>query len=142
MNKEVTIGISQVLDEWFGYTVYKDSVKQNMKTPCFLLERVQGGVKHELGRRYKSSHYYDIKYFTDTEEPAMEYLDVEERLYECLEWIPVGNGCTKALEMKGSVIDGVLHFFVTYGFHVLKQTMPEEPMNYISIQTKLGGEEK
>lgn len=140
MNREVLVGITRALDSAFGIPIHTDSVNQKLKPPCFLIDRVQGGLKKELGSRYKSSHYFDIIYLTDEAKPSLEYLDIEESLYGCLEWINVGTGCTKALDMKGSVIDGVLHFFVNYGFHVIKVEQQEEPMCDLTIKTKLGGE--
>lgn len=140
MIKEVMIGITQALDAEFGYVVHVDSVEQELKPPCFLVGRVQGDLKKKLGNRYQSNNYFDIKYFTNTEKPAMEYLEVEERMYGCLEWIKADGNLTKAVDMKCSVIDDVLHFFVNYNFHVFKQTKQEEPMEAMTIKTEFGGE--
>lgn len=142
MNKEVMIGIVQALDAGFGLPVHIDSVNQKLAPPCFLIDRVQGELQKKLGNRYKSGNYFDIKYFTETEKPAMEYLEVEEKLYNTLEYIEIEGSPTptKGTDMKSSVIDGVLHFFVNYNFHVFKQNAPEEPMQDITIKSKLGGE--
>ena len=144
MNKEVALGIVQALDAEFALPVHIDTVKQELNPPCFLVTRIEGELKQELCSkycsRYKSSHYFDIIYFTDNEQTFMEHLELEERLYNCLEWIKVGDGCEKALSMKGSVIDGELHFMVNYGFHVLKKEQPAEKMQNMTITTELGGE--
>lgn len=140
MNKEVAIAITQALDTAFGYTARIDGVEQELNPPCFLVEKVQGGQKKEIGNRYKNNNYFDIKYFTETENPALEFLEVEEKLYNCLEYIEIEGNPTKGTDMKGRVIDGVLHFFVNYNFHVFRQTPQEEPMQKMTIRTELGGE--
>lgn len=139
MNKEVVIGIVQALDAAFDYPVHIDGVEQELTPPCFLVEKVQGGQKKEIGSRYKNNNYVDIKYLTETEKPMLEILEVEEKLYGCLEYIEIEGSPTKGTDMKGSIIDGVLHFFVNYNFHVFKQTAQEEPMQKITIKTEFGG---
>ena len=139
MNKEVVIGIVQALDAAFGYPVHTGGVEQELTPPCFLVEKVHGGQKKEIGSRYKNNNYFDIKYFTETEKPALEFLEVEERLYSCLEYIEIEGSQTKGTDMKVNVIDGVLHFFVNYNFHVFR-TEQKEPMKKISIKTEFGGE--
>lgn len=141
MNKEVMIGVVQALDAAFGYPVYVSGVEQNLNPPCFLVEKVQGGLQKKLGSRYQNNNYFDIKYFTETEKPMMEILGVEEKLYDCLEYIEIEGTPTKGTDMKGSVIDEVLHFFVNYNFHVFKKTPQEEPMQKITIKTEFGGEQ-
>lgn len=140
MNKEIMIGIVQALDAGFGLPVHIDSVNQKLTPPCFLIDRVQGELQKKLGNRYKDNNYFDIKYFTETEKLAVEYLEIEEKLYNTLEYIEIEGSPTKGTDMKSSVIDGVLHFFVNYNFHVFKQNAPEEPMQDITIKSKLGGE--
>ena len=140
MNKEVVLGIVEALDTAFGYPVHIDGVEQELTPPCFLVEKVQGGQKKELGSRYKNSNYFDIKYLTETEKPMLEILGVEEKLYDCMEYIEIDGSPTKGTDLKGRVIDGVLHFFVNYNFHVFKKTQQEEPMQKITIKTELGGE--
>lgn len=140
MNKEVVLGIVEALDTAFGYPVHIDGVEQELPLPCFLVEKVQGGQKKEIGNRYKNNNYFDIKYLTETEKPMMEILGVEEKLYDCLEYIEIEGSPTKGTDMKGSVIDGVLHFFVNYNFHMFKRTPQGEPMQKITIKTELGGE--
>lgn len=137
MNKEVLLGIAQALDAAFGYPVYIDSINQKLAPPCFLIDRVQGELQKKLGNRYKSGNYYDIKYFTETEKPAMEYLGVEEKLYNTLEYIEIEGSPTKGTNMKSSVTDGVLHFFVNYNFHVIKTEDKVDKMHDLTIKSEL-----
>lgn len=136
MNKEVVLGIVEALDTAFGYPVHIDGVEQELTQPCFLVGKVQGEQKKEIGNRYKNNNFFDIKYLTETEKPMMELLGVEEKLYDCLEYIEINGSPTKGTDMKGSVIDGVLHFFVNYNFHVFKRTVQEESMQKITIKTE------
>lgn len=140
MIKEVMIGIVQALDAEFGYPVHIDSVEQDLSPPCFLIDRVQGGLQKKLGNRYKSGNYFDIKYFTNTEKPTLEYLSMEERLYGCLEYIDIQGSPTRGTDMKADVIDGIFHFFVNYKFEVIKRSTPIEKMGDMTIRTTLGGE--
>lgn len=140
MNKEMVIAITQALDAAFGYTVHINGVEQELEPPCFLVEKIDGGLQKKLGRRYQDNNYFDIKYLTETKKPAIEHLEVEEKLYSCLEYIEIDGIPTKGTDLKGRVIDGVLHFFVNYNFHVFKQTQQEEPMQKMTIKTEFGGE--
>lgn len=140
MYKEILIGIVQKLDAAFGYPVYIDDVEQKLNPPCFTVTRVEGRQGKEVGNRYKLLNSYDIKYFTETKKPAMEHIEVEEKCTNVLEWITVSGMLTKATSIRANVIDGILHIFVDYDFHVFKQTQKEEPMSDMTIKTELGGE--
>ena len=140
MIEKVITGITQALDAEFGYPVHIDDVEQELNPPCFLVDRVQGGLQKKLGNRYKTGNCFDIKYFTDTEKPTLEYLSLEERLYTCLEYIDVQGSPTRGTDMKGCVIDDIFHFFVNYKFEVIKRTIPAEKMGDMTIRTTLGGE--
>lgn len=138
MNKAVLLGIVAALDKEFGLSVYVNSVEQGAEYPCFLVAKLNGGMKRRLGNRYKMSNYYHITYLTESDKPTMEQIDVEEQLYRCLEFIEVDGSLAKETEIECTTIDGVLHCFVSYNFFVKKQVVKEDAMEHITLKTKLG----
>ena len=60
-----------------------------------------------------------------------------EQLYDCLEYIQIAGGNCCGRRMRHEIIDGVLHFFVDYDFHVLRER-PEEPkMQDLHVEGRL-----
>lgn len=139
MNKAVLLGIVGALDKEFGLSVYVDSVEQGADTPCFLVTKVEGEMKRRLGNRYKMLNYYEIVYLTESEKPTMEQMDVEERLYNCLEFVVIDGSLTKTNNVSCSITDGVLHCLLECSFYVRKQSEQEKAMEHMVHETQLKG---
>lgn len=106
-------------------TIYAEEIKQGLIEPCFFVKLFPVAQDKEFGRRYKRYHTFDVHYFPLSKEDAnAEMHGVAEKLYDTLEWI---SGPHHGLKMNHEIVDGVLHFFVSYDFHVMrpKQDYPK-----------------
>lgn len=117
-------GLIQLLDKTFKCRVYGDEIKQDFKEPCFFVPLLDQSERQLLSQRYKRTHLFDVHYF-----PAKgreDALDMADRLYGLLALIPINGDLYRGTDMNMKYIDGVLHFFANYDFHVLKPV--QEPL--------------
>ncbi|EHQ92143.1 phage tail terminator family protein [Desulfosporosinus youngiae] len=118
--------IISVLDQHFpGTKTYGEEIKQGFKKPCFFVKLFPVSQDQLLGRRYQRSHSFDIHYFAGSNE---ELHDMAEQLYDKMELISLDDGLIRGTGMRHEVVDGVLHFFVNYNFHVSKEAVPDPLM--------------
>lgn len=135
MINKIIDGIVQALIAEFGegYEVYTENVEQGLQEPCFIIKCVAPSIKQALNRRYKLNDIFCIHFFPSSEDVQNECLDVQMRLYECLEYIYHENDLIRGNQMHGEIIDGVLNFFVNYDFYVIK-TKEDTAMETLEVQ--------
>ncbi|WP_211228311.1 phage tail terminator family protein [Paenibacillus pinihumi] len=127
--------VTRALDNAFPeIPIYGDKINQNLDPPCFFVKLFPVGHKRLLGRRYDRQHTFDIHYFS--EKGSEEINDVTEQLFGVMEYIDC-NGLIRGTDMRGETVDGVLHFFVSYDFHVLRQRPKSEPMQFMDVKQEL-----
>lgn len=123
---DVRDGVIAALDSLYpDVNIHDEEIEQGLVEPRFFVKLLTGGHAQVLGRRYKRSHAFDVHYFSKTNEDRHA---VAEKLYKGLEHIPVAAGTVRGIRMQHEIIDGVLHFFVDYDFHVMRQKDPETKM--------------
>ncbi len=130
MVNKIIAGISIKLNQVFGedYEIYTSEIKQGLKEPCFFIKCLDVNQNQVIGSRYFRSQPFDIHYFPKTEEDS-ELLETVEKLFDTLEYITLEDGdLLHGSKMNGEVADDVLHFFVNYDLHVLKEKVKDEPM--------------
>lgn len=125
MLENTITGISRALYDAFGeeYERYVDKVTQDLNEPCFLIIPLNQGREQKLGRRYELSQSFDVHYFPKSEDNTLECAGVLERLYDVLEYITVSGDLVRGTDMRGEIVNGVLHFFVDYNVFLWR---PEE----------------
>lgn len=118
MIKKIIDGILAALSEEFGdeYTLYTESVKQDMKEPCFFVFCISPNTRVFRGRRYLHENQFAIQYLTAADEPRTECASVAERLFACLELITVDGSLMRGTDMDAEISDDVLTFTVNYNF--------------------------
>ncbi|KAA1180691.1 DUF6838 family protein [Paenibacillus sp. B2(2019)] len=104
------------------YPVYDEAVEQGMKQPCFFVLRIEGGQNREINRRYRRLNSFDVHYFPhkDASAPREECELMAERLYSELEYVTGAEGGYRGIGMRDEIVDGVLHFFIQYNYHVVR----------------------
>lgn len=135
--------ISVKLFETFGheYTIYKENVEQGLKEPCFFIDIVSVDRKQIIGNRYYSNNAFDICYFPIGEEKKADMLDVANVLYDDLEYVSLANGdLLKGTKMNAEIVDGILHFFVSYNLILQKETELAEDMEFLDVRTAINSE--
>lgn len=130
---DLRIGINQTLDKTFPQiSIYSEQIEQGFEEPCFFIKILSSGQDREFNRRYKKNISFDIHYFSDKEDTNSDCLNMADKLYEVLEYVPIGNSLYRASNMTHEVIDGVLHFMLQFNFHVLKEIEAAEKMNKLT----------
>lgn len=108
-----------------GIEVYGEEIKQGFEEPCFFVKLFPVAQDREFNRRYKRYHSFDIHYFAQTNE---EMHAVAEQLYGCLEYIQVSDRVVRGNKQRHEILDGVLHFLVSYDFFVFREATPDPKM--------------
>ncbi len=118
-----------------------EEIKQGFNEPRFFIKLLSVPHDQELGLRYKRSHSFDIHYFPASATGANEEMhDIAESLHSCLEYITV-NGCQcQGKKISHEIIDGVLHFFVSYVLRLRKETTEDFMMQTITQKEEIKDE--
>ena len=143
MITNVMKGIAGALHETFGdkYTIYTENVKQGFNEPCFYLFALQPTNEAAIGGHYLRSYPFDIHYFPKDENNAKaEMHHMAEALFLALEDINVLDNLRRGSTMRYEIVDGVLHFFVTYSMYVKKISESAPTMDNITYNPTVGGE--
>lgn len=106
--------------------VYGEKSAQGFVAPAFFVFMFPVYHTQELGRRYLRRHSFDVHYFPAGDYENDEMHDVAEQLYDVLEIINANGKPIRGTAMRHEIVDGVLHFFVDYSFHVRRE-LPEVP---------------
>lgn len=117
MINDMIDGIAGALNKAFGAecTIYKESIPQGFKEPCFSIVHIRCENVPYLKGRYLKKNRFDIHYFpTPGNREKTEMYDVENKLHFALEYINVLDILFRGTKMSSEIVDGVLHFFVNY----------------------------
>lgn len=136
MVNEIISSISEVIYAEFGdkYEIYKESVKQGLNEPCFLISCINPKSEQFLGTRYFSTNQFSIQFFgTGT---YAECNDVAEQLFETLEYITVDDDLIRGTSCSVNINsdDYILSFFVNYDTFMHKKAENQEYMEEYSYE--------
>jgi hypothetical protein len=138
MQNDVLRGITKALDQEFGCPVYTDDIEQGLDVPCFLVTDLSSTDEHIVMNRHKRVYPFMVQYFPRAKNYRMECSDIEDRLYETLEYITVSGHAIRGTDMSGNITDGVLNFEVTYEVWIFRiRRTDEEPMENINISQRV-----
>lgn len=132
MVNEIINGIAKAVKAEFPESkkTYIDEIEQGMaeeiNRPCFFIALLDASQEQHLGRRLWREHNFNVHYFPQNEgSPNREINTVLDQLRLALRFIDVkedsGAGVSKiaGTDMRHEVVDGVLHFFVSFNLFVL-----------------------
>ena len=140
MITNVINGIAGALHETFGdtYTIYTENIKQGFKEPCFYILALQPTSTPGMGKHYLRSYPFDIHFFPKDENHARsEMHHMAESLFLAVEYINVLDNLRRGATMRYEIVDGVLHFFVTYSMYVKEITAAEPTMETLDYKSTL-----
>lgn len=129
---EIIDGIAKSLFNSFKYPIYIDEIKSDAQFPCFVIETLNTEQTHIMDVRYNRRNDFDIMFFISDDdyiESQKEQINpVTESLYFDLEYITLSDGSLlNGIDMSHRVTDGILHFKVSYEYHILK-VIDKDPM--------------
>lgn len=137
MINELIIGISQALDTAFSdVEIHVDEIKQGLIEPCFFIMLLKPSQEQVVGTRYYRENSFDIHYFPKTDNTS-EINIVADKLMDVLEYISFDGGLLRGTKMHSETVSGVLHFFVDYNFHTIKDTITDPYMEQVKVKGKV-----
>ena len=138
MIRKVVEAISNALNENFSNTeIYINEIKQGFQEPCFFIQLLNPNEKQILGNRYKQKIDLDIMYFPKNENDNWELMEVAQKLNNILEVIKTEeNDLLRGINRNFQMIDGNLHYFVTFGIFVRKVAEEDPFMEELKIDVK------
>ena len=143
MVNEIISGVSMKLNETFGdgYRIYQNDVKQGLMEPCFFIAVLEPLHRPYLGRRRQITTPLDIHFFPEKNGDNKTMLEVADELFSALEYITTTDGedMLRGREMRYSIQDSVLHFFVSYSV-ILNEHTAEDAMEELDVQAGTTGE--
>ncbi|MDN4069262.1 hypothetical protein QYF50_15525 [Paenibacillus vini] len=130
---EVTVtsildGVKDKLFSLFPNTeIWIEEIKQGFEAPCFFVKLLTHAQDQEMNRRYKRFYSFDIHFFPEGNDYNREAHEMAEKLYDALRWVGIDGARYKGTGMNYEIVDGTLHFFVDFNFHVMaaKQSDPK-----------------
>lgn len=125
MLNEIIQGVSMKLNATFGskYRFYQNDVRQGFKPPCFFLAVLNPEIAPLVGHRYINRNPLDVRFFPKDQRNNAEMFAVAAEMMEELEVITLPNGdLVRGTGMNYEVVDGVLHFFVSYNLTLIRPT--------------------
>ena len=130
---EIIDGIAKSLFNSFKYPIYIDEIKSDAQFPCFVIETLNTEQTHIMDIRYSRRNDFDIMFFISDDdyiEAQQEQINpITEDLYFDLEYITLSDGSLlNGIDMSHRVTDGILHFKVSYEYHILKTKQDKDPM--------------
>lgn len=134
---DVVHGISRKLNAAFGqgYRIYENDVKQGLKEPCFFIASLSPSRIQLVGRRYRQIMPFDIAYFPKDGGDNSGMNSIGDQLLDVLEYVTLPpNAPVRGVKMRYEIVDGVLHFFITYELHLMKPAV-ETPMGALNLTT-------
>ena len=108
--------------------IYGESVPQGFEEPSFFVKVLDGSRAQQLDRRYIHEVSIDIHYFATSNKDAEK---MGNNLYEQMEVLEAIK--IKGKNMKHEVSDKVLHFFIDYKVHLMKETLQYPKMNQLEV---------
>lgn len=130
---EIIDGIAKSLFNSFKYPIYIDEIKSDAQFPCFVIETLNTEQTHIMDVRYERRNDFDIMFFISDddyiEEQQVQINPITESLYFDLEYITLSDGSLlNGIDMSHRITDGILHFKVSYEYHILKNKHSADPM--------------
>lgn len=132
MVNNIIDAISIKLDSVFNvesnvYRIYADTdVIQDLEEPCFFIAVLQPSQKpYPIGRYYRA-HPFDVHFFPAENYDNAALIGMADELFEVLEYVTMTNGdLIRGAEMSYNIVDGVLHFFVSYNMFLRTENTAE-----------------
>lgn len=139
MVNDIIDGLSVALYDAFpSCKIYSEQIEQGLEEPCFLISVVSSLEKPLLKDRVQRNILFDVLYFTENDNAEKQ--EVASELYQLFKFVPLLDGSLlRGCDLSHEVIDGVLHFHVT--FKPILRAVPAEVdlMGDYKLTERIGG---
>lgn len=118
MVNDIIDGITRTLYSRFGgnYRIYAhEDLRQCLREPAFFVELLDISQISRLGTQFVRTYNFDVHYFPAKHGSGYELNHTMDEMWQVLEYVQLlNNDVLRGLDMHAEIIDGILHFFVTY----------------------------
>ena len=140
MVNAVISAVSIAIDGEFGgaypVTANKD-MEQGLKEPCFFIAAIEPATTRKLGESYFGVVPLDVRYYPADPRNNAEMHAAASRLFDCLEVVTTTDGVgVRGDNISHRVVDGVLHFFVTYKTFAVRRS-DREKMGMVQVTPEI-----
>ncbi len=121
--RSLTVALSKGLESVFDNPcIYQDMLPMGYKSPCFFVNHVDTQVQLKLFNRYRVVANYDITYHPEERKfNSKEFSEVVEKMTYGLELVQLEDvNYVRGSNIRYEVQEGVLHFFMTFDFFVIR----------------------
>ena len=129
MLNKITQGIAVKLASVFGENckIYQNDVAQGLSPPCFMIGVLKASVKPAVNGMIQGEYPFIVRYYPQNNGHNDELIDVAAELSDALEIITApALGTIRGTGMHGEIVDGILHYNVTYTLR-MRKTEAERP---------------
>lgn len=108
--------ISRTIYDRFGEKtkIYTDTVEQGLIKPCFFINIIDHTLRPDGIDRYLFECSLNVDYITNKEQKSIDLNTVSFELYRLLGVLEMGDNRYLGRNLKSTVDDDILHFFVNY----------------------------
>ena len=107
-------------------------IEQELRPPAFTVRLVSAEQVRQMGQRWRRLPRFDILYFPKA--GREDCYDVADNLCGALELITLPSGdMLRGTDVSFEVVDGVLHFLISYNHFVYVKT-EETPMGSLKLE--------
>ena len=143
MINNIINGIAGVLHRTFGdsHAIYKESVKQGLQEPCFIITALEQTNEDANNGYYLRNYPFNITFIPESEtDSKSEMYRTAESLFLILDYINVLDNLRRGIKMRYEIVDDVLHFCVTYTMYVKEIKDAEPTMETLDYTATLEGQ--
>lgn len=134
---DVRDAVHSALDHAFpDIAVMAEEEGRTPAPPCFIVRLTEPRHEQELGRRFRRSHPFRIRYYAAEQQDEALY-DVAEQLTAALGQIELAGRPVRGTGMRFERHDEGLQFFVEYHFHVWAPPPNDPAMASLDVQEGL-----
>lgn len=132
---KITDALTRVKD----ISINLETIEQGFEKPSFFILPINETEEILIGDRAKRTVIFDIHYFTDEiNEPKADLLKVASSLYPVLKKLGKEdneeNYFLNGFNLHHEIVDGVLHFFVTYKYIVIYNDDVSDNMQTLGVK--------
>ena len=128
---DIIDAISIRLNEIFGdgYTIYLESVEQDLQTPCFFIQPIDSMDSNMIYTRKHRIMSFVVDYIPEDDgKHRYQFTEVHDKLFDSFDSVTLPNGVElSTFDRSINITDDILHFIVRFKVYGYRD-VPEEEM--------------
>lgn len=128
MINEIMEAMADSLNEIFPESkIYNEQIKSKIDTPCLFISLKSFKEDKMISNRYFNKVSFQITYHAKNQmNKNDEFFSVYEKIKDALEILRFNENVYNGKDISFEIKEGILHFYVTYSYFILKIREDEE----------------